>query len=69
MSKNEKKTHKSAQLYHLLSLPDLHKIQVARRRGALQLKAGEVQHNLHVDLYSDLEDTVSVVGIVVWVVW
>lgn len=52
----------------ILSLPDLHKVKVASRRGALQLKVGEVQHNLHVDLHSDLEDTVSVVGVVVRVV-
>lgn len=67
MSKNEKDPPSTSQP-NSITLPDLHKIQVARRRAALQFKAGEVQHNLHVDLYSDLEDTVSIVGIVVRVV-
>lgn len=52
----------------ILYLPDLHKVKVARGRRALQFKLGEVQHNLHVDLHNDLEDTVSIVGIVVRVV-
>lgn len=52
----------------LLPLPDLHKVKVARRSGALQLKVGEVQHNLPVDLHNDLEDTVPIVGVVIRVV-
>lgn len=50
------------------SSPDLNKVKVARRRGALQLKVAEVQHNLHVDLHGDLEDAVPGVGVVVGVV-
>lgn len=52
----------------ILYLPDLHKVMVARRRIALKFKVGEVQHNLHVDLHNDLEDTVSIVRIVFRVV-
>lgn len=44
--------------------PYLHKIKHARRRGTLQLKVSEVEHNLHVDLHNDLEDAVSVKGVV-----
>lgn len=35
---------------------------------AFQAKAAKVEHYLHVDLHNDLEDTVSVIGVVVWVV-
>lgn len=52
----------------ILSSPDLHKVKVARRSVALHVKVGEVQHNLHVDLHSDREDTVSIAGVVVRVV-
>lgn len=43
-----------------LYLPDFHKVKSARRRRTLQFKVGEVKQNLHVDLHSDLVDTVSV---------
>ncbi len=52
----------------ILSLPDLHKVRLAKRKGALQIKAGEVQHNLHVGLHNDREDTVSIAGVVVRIV-
>lgn len=49
-------------------LPQLHKVKVAGGSRAFQVKAAEVEHYLHVDLHDDLEDAVSVVGVVVWVV-
>ena len=50
------------------SLPDFHKVKVARRRGPLQLKVGEVQHYMRVDLHNDLEDAISVGWVVVRVI-
>ena len=57
------------QILPLSSLPDLNKVKDAEGKRALQVKAGEVQHYLHVDLNNDLEDTVSVGGVVVGEVW
>lgn len=54
----------------VLYLPYLHKVKVAcRRRRTLQFKIGEVQHDLHIDLHNDIEDAISIVGIVVRVIW
>lgn len=52
----------------LCDLPNLHKVKVTRGSRAFQGKAGKVEHYLHVDLHNYLEDTVSVIRVVVWVV-
>lgn len=49
-------------------LPDLHKVIAARGLGTFQLKRGEVQHDLPVNLHNNLKDTISVCGVVLRVV-
>lgn len=46
------------------SSPDFQKVIVAIGKGAFQPKVGEVQHDLHVHFHNDLEDTVSIVGVI-----
>lgn len=67
MIEEQEKNVKYKILYIFYS-PDLHIVKTARKSNTLQDKVGEIEHNLQIDLHNDLENTVSIVGVVVGVV-